>query len=277
MRQPARKGRNNDRFGMRLLGRAGGVGFLASAIAYGVMLGGHLDAAAGDRPLSGTLAGYFGYAAQEIRISGLEWHSPSALLAVIGVTPGGPLVGFEPAQARRELESLDWVKSARVHRLFPNQLEIRIAERQPFAVWQRDGRLQVIDRAGVTLSGIAAADVTDLPVVTGEGAETAVAQLVNHMEAHPGLSSRLTAAGRVGARRWNLYFPGSVKVLLPEHGLENALAVLSELNDQHQVLDKRVAVIDLRVAGVAVFSPPPVADPGLGPVNVAGVAGVSQR
>jgi cell division protein FtsQ len=236
------------------------------------VLGGHLEGSRLDA-LSGTVAGYFGYAAQDIRISGLDWHDASAVLAAIGIAPGAPLVGFEPAEARRALEDLDWVERARVHRLFPNQLEISVVERQPFAVWQRDGRFHVIDEAGVTLTGLAAADVPGLPVVTGAGAETAVAHLVNHLEAHPGLSSLVKAGARVGARRWNLYFAGSVKVLLPEHGLEKALAVLSDLHDRHRILDRNVSAIDLRVAGTAVFSPP-VESPQPGPVSV---AGVSQR
>ena len=268
----SRKGRTRGRLRLRLC-RVGGVGILAAAIAYGVMPGGPLEGGQLDA-LSGRIAGTFGYAAEEIRISGLEWQSPPAVLAAIGITPGGPLVGFEPAEARRALENLDWVESARVHRLFPNQLEIGIVERQPFAIWQRDGRFHVIDETGVTLSGIAAAEVPGLPVVTGEGADNAAAQLVNHMEAHPGLRSRMTAAARVGSRRWNLYLTGPVKVLLPEHRLENALALLSDLNDRHQVLDRNVATIDLRVAGTVVLSPPSVENPDPVPVSV---AGVSQR
>jgi cell division protein FtsQ len=275
-RQTPRKSRTHRRFALRLLGSLGGVGFIAGAIAYGAVVGGHVDLAAGNRleAMSGAVAGYFGYAAQEIRISGLEWQSPPAVLAAVGVTPGGPLVGFQPAEARRALEGLDWVESARVQRLFPNQLEISVVERQPFAVWQRGGLFHVIDEAGVTLTGIEPGDVPGLPVVTGAGAETAVAQLVNHMEAHPGLRSKLKAAGRVGARRWNLYFDGAVKALLPEHGLEKALAVLSDLDHRHGILDRRVDAIDLRVAGSVVLSPPPVQDSELAPVNV---AGVSQR
>jgi cell division protein FtsQ len=270
-----RKSRTYGSFALRLLGRVGGVGFIAGAIAYGAVLGGHVDLAASSREaLSGAIAGYFGYAAQEIRISGLEWQSPPAVLAAVGVTPGGPLIGFQPAEARRALENLDWVESARVQRLFPNQLEIRLVERQPFAIWQREGWFHVIDEAGVTLTGIDPGDVPGLPVVTGAGAQTAVAQLVNHMEAHPGLRSKLKAAGRVGARRWNLYFDGPVKALLPEHGLEKALAVLGDLDQFHGILDRRVDAIDLRLAGSVVFSPPPVQDPALAPVNV---AGVSQR
>ena len=85
-------------------------------------------------------------------------------------------------------------------------------------------------------------------------------------------NTRVKAAGRVGARRWNLYFDGSVKALLPEHGLGKALAVLSELNDRHRILDKRIAAVDLRVDGRVVFSPPLPADPEYAPVNVAGVS-----
>src|SRR5680860_1111345 len=110
------KSRTYGTFALRLLGRVGGVGFVASAIAYGAVVGGHVDFSAGSRleAMSGDLAGYFGYAAQEIRISGLEWQSPPTVLAAVGVTPGGPLVGFQPAEARRKLEGLDWVESARV-------------------------------------------------------------------------------------------------------------------------------------------------------------------
>ena len=207
-KQAPRRGRTYGGFAARLLGRAGGVTFLAAAVGYGAMLGGHLDGSRLDA-LSGKVAGTFGYAAQEIRISGLEWQSPPAVLAAVGVTPGGPLVGFQPAEARRTLESLDWVESARVQRLFPNQLEISVVERQPFAVWQRGGMFHVIDEAGVTLTGIEPGDVPGLPVVTGAGAETAVAQLVNHMEAHPGLRSKLKAAGRVGSGVWSRVPPQS--------------------------------------------------------------------
>ena len=155
-RNTPRKSRTPGRFALRLLGRLGGVGVIAGAIAYGAVVGGHVDLAAGSRveAMSGDLAGYFGYAAQEIRISGLEWQSPPAVLAAVGVTAGGPLVGFQPAEARRALEGLDWVESARVQRLFPNQLEISVVERQPFAVCQRGGMIHVIDQAGMTLTGV---------------------------------------------------------------------------------------------------------------------------
>lgn len=248
---------DDDRLAVRLLARGSGIGFLGVAIAYGLIVGDHLDQPGSPlASLPGKVSGYFGYAAEEIRISGLKWQSPQAVLSAIGVTPGGALIGFEPARARRLLENLDWVKTAHVQRLFPNQLEIRIVERQPFAIWQRDGSFYVIDETGVALTSVGVRNVSGLLVVTGEGAQAHAADLVNHLEAHPGLKSKVRAAARVGDRRWNLYFPGAVKAHLPETGLGKALAVLSHLDHRYQVLDKKIGAIDLRLDGKVVLSPP---------------------
>lgn len=258
VRERSNRPRVPDRITRRILGRVAGVTFLGLSIAHGVIVGGHLEHPGSPLAgLPGQVAGHFGYAAQEIRIVGLEWQSPEAVMAAIGIKRGSPLVGFEAARARRLLENLDWVKSAHVQRLFPNQLEIRIAERQPFATWQREGRSYVIDETGVALTTVRPRDVAHLPLVTGEGAEKTARELVNKLEGHPELSSKLKAAARVGDRRWNLYFAGPVKVLMPEAGMEEALHLLSALDRQHNVLDRNVSVIDLRLQDSVLISPPP--------------------
>jgi cell division protein FtsQ len=249
---------SQDRFARRILGRAAGVSFLALAIMYGLVVGEHLEQPGSPLArLPGKVAGHFGYAADEIRITGLNWQSPEAVLAAIGVKHGGPLVGFEAARARRLLENLDWVKSAHVQRLFPNLLEIRIVERQPFAIWQREGRFYVIDETGAALTSVRPRSVAHLPVVTGDGAQATARELVNHLEAHPELMSKVKAAARVGDRRWNLYFAGPVKVLMPEAGMGRALERLSALDRKHKLLDKNVSVIDLRLQDSVLVSPPP--------------------
>jgi cell division protein FtsQ len=244
--------RRKPSWALRVLGRVGGLAILGVTIFYGLVQGEHLDERAN---IPGKVAGYFGYAADDIRILGLRWQAPSAVLAAIGVRRNGPLIGFEPVVAKRILENLDWVKSAHVQRLFPNQLEIRIVEREPFAVWQRDGIFYVIDKTGTAITSVAPEELPAALVVTGEGAQTASAELVNQLEAHPALRSLVRAAARVGDRRWNLYCRGNVKVILPESGVEGALKVLAGLQSRRQVLDRHVAAIDLRLAESVVFTP----------------------
>jgi cell division protein FtsQ len=220
---------------------------LAMTIWHGAVRGGHL--ANEDSPwpkLSGQLSSLVGMAADDIRITGLNHQSSNMVLAAVGVKPGGSLIGFDAAAARATLEGLDWVASANVQLLFPNQLEIEVAERVPFAVWQKGGNYYVIDKTGAAMSSLNPSQLPALPLVTGPGAEKAAEALVNQLEATPDLMLKLYAAARVGQRRWNLYFDHGVTALLPDKDEGEALARLQELEQRHGLLSKGVKTVDLR-------------------------------
>jgi cell division protein FtsQ len=237
-----------DSWRVRAAARSGAVAFLGIAILRGILLGGYLDYP--DSPwmkLPGRMAGIAGMAAEDIKITGLVHQEPEAVLTAIGVAPGGSLIGFDAGHAKRLLESLDWVAAAKVQRLFPNQLEISVTEREPFAIWQRGGEYYVIDREGAAMSNISASQMTNLPLVTGEGAQTAAADLINQLEAFPALMLQVKAAARVGDRRWNLYLDSGVKVLLPETGVAEALAQVASLDETQKLLSKGITSVDLRL------------------------------
>jgi cell division protein FtsQ len=232
---------------IRVLGRLAGLGFLAGAIVLGLNQGGHLEYEGSPwSRLPGKAAGLFGFAADDVRISGLVHQEPERVLAAIGVAPGGSLIGFDAGQARRLLENLDWVASARVTRLFPNQLEIALVEREPFAIWQRSGAHYVIDKTGIAMSTLDPGEMGKLLLVTGEGAKDAAQELVNRLEAHPALRSRVKAAARVGERRWTLYLDTGATVALPERGEDAAMALIEALDRAQGLLSKGIAAVDLR-------------------------------
>ena len=91
-----------------------------------------------------------------------------------------------------------------------------VRERRPFAIWQRGGVHYVIDRSGAAISALEAGEATDLLLVTGEGAQHAALDLVNHLEAHPAPIIQVRAAARVGDRRWTLHLASGQRLLLPE-------------------------------------------------------------
>jgi cell division protein FtsQ len=235
---------------VRFAARAGAVLFLGLTIGHAAMRGGHLEYEGSPwLKLAGKVAGVVGFAAEDIRIQGLVHQEPERLLSAIGVTPGGSLIGFNAASARRELEKLDWVQSANVQWLFPNQLEIAVVERVPFAIWQRGSEYHVIDSSGVAMSGVPASAFLGLPLVTGEGAETAAAELINELSANPALLLQVKAAARVGDRRWTLYLDSGVTILLPEANWVEALAILRKLDETQGLLSKGIRSVDFRVAG----------------------------
>jgi cell division protein FtsQ len=237
------------------LARVFAVAFLAFAIGYGLMAGGRLNTEAGPvRDLSERLAAALGHAALQVRITGLERQTPETMLKAIGVRLGGSLVGFDAVYARRTLEGLGWVESATVHRIYPNQLDIVVVERQPFAVWQRDGLYVVIDRSGAVM-GEATRESAGLLLVTGEGADRQVSDLVNRLEAHPDLGSLVRAASRVGDRRWTLHLTNGQRIALPENGMDEALTLVEDLNRRHGLFGKAVAEVDLRLKDRVTFVP----------------------
>ncbi len=235
--------RRSTGFAMRTFG----VTLLAATLLHGLVRGGHLDYDGSPfGRLPGQAASLVGLAADDIRISGLTHHEPEAVLAALGMKPGGSLIGFDAGVARGQLETLDWVSSAKVQRLFPNQLEISVVERAPFAIWQKAGAYYVIDHSGASMRSLAAGKLPDLPLVTGEGADVAAEELVNQLEATPDLSSQLYAAARVGKRRWNLYLDNGVVVLLPELNMGGALTRLQQMQARQDVLSKGIKTVDLR-------------------------------
>ena len=233
---------------LRIFARASAVLFLGFMILRGLMLGDHLNYEGSPWVrLPGKLASMVGLAADDIRITGLTNHEPDVLLSAIGVTPGSSLIGFDAGLSRRILENLDWVQSAKVQRLFPNKLEIFVEERKPFAIWQRDNAYYVIDETGAAMSGIPAARMVSLPLVSGEGANVAAADLINQLSAIPELMLQVKAAARVGDRRWTLYLDNGVTVLLPEQDWQSALQTLHALDRSQQLLSKGIRSVDMRV------------------------------
>lgn len=248
-------------FRTRFIARTGACALLFGAIIHGLVIGGHLDYDGSPwRKLPGQIASSLGFAADDIRITGLVHQEPETLLNALGVQPGGSLVGFDATRARSLLENLDWVASARVMRKYPNRLDIVVSERQPFAIWQRDGAHYVIDQTGAAMSTLDPRRLASLLLVTGEGAHRAAAELVGQLDQVPQIKRHVTAAARVGERRWTLYLDNGVTVALPEKDPTQALEALAQLNRSQKILSKGIKSIDLRLANEMIVElPEPVA------------------
>lgn len=251
-----KRSRHDVSIWLRVGARTGAVGLLFANLLYGIIAGGHVtDPNSALYNIKGKVAAKFGYAAQDISIAGLRKHKPASVLSVINVRPNDSLIGFDPRQARSRLENVDWIKSAKVRRLNPNRLEIDIVERHPFAIWQRDGEFYVIDKNGLAFTSIDARDAKGLLVVTGEGAHKKVFDLVNHMEAHKGLKSKVVAAGRIGERRWNLYLRSGTTVKLPETGLQEGLSRFVAFEKKFKLSDMAVKSVDFRFGDRVIVTP----------------------
>lgn len=245
-----RRRRKDVSLAMRALVRTSAVVGLYGVMGYSVMVGQATDDP--NNPLyniKGRVAAHYGYAAQDIAVSGLSLYTPGDVLGALGIKPNDSLIGFSAPHARAVLEKVDWIRAARVRRIYPNRLEIDIVERRPFAIWQRDGEAYVIDKDGGAFTTLEPRDVKGLVVVTGEGANKHVFEIVNHLEAHAGVKSKIAALGRVGNRRWNIYLQNGTVIKLPAKNVPNALNLAFGPGKRFALSDRQVGVMDLRLAG----------------------------
>jgi cell division protein FtsQ len=203
----------------------------------------------------GGATGFAGLRVTDVVIQGRE-NTPEPLVrAALGVTPGDPTLGFSVEMARQRLATLPWVEHATVERRLPGTVVVYLQERRPFAIWQNQGRFVLIDRGGQQVPNQNLAEFHLLPLVVGPGAPVAAATLIDALTDRPELQKRVVAAVRIGERRWNLHLDNGADVLLPEGHEIAALDRLTQLQQEHQVLDRPLAAIDMRLADRLVLRP----------------------
>jgi cell division protein FtsQ len=185
-------------------------------------------------------------------------ETPSAdVLAALAVRRGQPLFAFDPAAAKARLEQLGWVREASVERRFPGTVAVRLVERRPLALWQRGGKLALIDDTGTAIASADVGRFADLPIVVGDDAARHAPALLAILASEPQLKSRVTAAVRVSGRRWNVRLDNRVDVRLPEERPEAAWARLAELERAYGLLARDAAAIDLRMNDRLILRLPP--------------------
>jgi cell division protein FtsQ len=198
-----------------------------------------------------NLAARFGRAL-DLRVDNIEFHgqanTPEPLLrAALGVSKGDPILGFSVEEARQRIESLSWVEHVAVERRLPGTIYVDLTERRPFAIWQYQGKFQLIDRGGEVVTNEDVAAFADLPLVVGLGAPSHAADMLTALGAVPDIKNRVAALVRVGERRWNLQLKNNITVMLPESHEPAALARLEELEQQQQLLDRPLVFVDMRL------------------------------
>jgi cell division protein FtsQ len=202
-----------------------------------------------------------GFAVDQVLVEGRNRTRAAAILDRLAVERGSPILALDPERSRDRLEALPWVRQASVERRLPHLLYIRLTEREPMAIWQLDGKLSVIDHGGEVIPGAKAKRFAELPLVVGAGAADHAAALLDMLRREPDLRPLVTAAVRVGTRRWNLRLKGDVEVRLPEQDAAEAWRQFAELERAHGLLQRDVVAIDLRLPGRLVVRTAPGTEP----------------
>ena len=109
-------------------------------------------------------SGYFG--THKIRVEHQVRVSEGDILAASDIKIGDSLFDLELSMIGRKIEEHPWIAKAEVERSFPDQVVIRVVEREARAVIDLD-YLYYVDKDGVVFKMLDSGDKLNYPVITG--------------------------------------------------------------------------------------------------------------
>lgn len=234
-------------FWARRVGLVAAVLILIGGFVTYAVVSGYLDQVGGriERSFNHEMADK-GFHVRNLLVEGRVNAGREELRALLDVEKGQSI--FEPdlETLQSKLESLSWVKSATVERHLPDTIAVRLQEREPIALWQRNSKVSVIDAEGTILSNERLDKFKTLPLLVGDQAPEEAQKLIPIINADPNLRDRVESAKWIGGRRWDLYLKNGVSIKLPEDNIDIAFQRLAEAQKEAQLMDRKVESIDLR-------------------------------
>ncbi len=216
--------------------------FFFVTVLYGLSLNGRLEM------IVRTAISDVGFVVTDVDISGNKRVVKQEVLKILGLDVFPSIFGFDVDRARSLLEQQAWIQSAYVQKIYPNRVRIHVEEREPYAIWQHDGMMDVVDSTGRVIVPFQGGIVQDLPLVVGQGAQNAAKMFIQALSVYPQLYDHVRAYIRVGDRRWDLVLDNGVCIMLPENGPFERLSSLIETGVVQDLFSRDILRVDLRLS-----------------------------
>ncbi len=216
--------------------------FFFVTVLYGLSSSGHMGM------IIKTVVSDIGFVVTDVDISGNKRLVKQEVLKILGLDIAPSIFTFDVDKARSLLEQQAWVRSVNIQKIYPNRVLISLEEREPYAIWQHDGIMDIIDHTGHIIVPFKGNAVLGLPLVVGQGAQNAAKMFIQTLSGYPQFFSRVRAFVRVGDRRWDLVLDNGVRVMLPEQDAFERLSFLIKTGAVQDFFTRDILSVDLRLA-----------------------------
>jgi cell division protein FtsQ len=186
---------------------------------------------------------------KNVYLTGQHHTSSEAVIHAMQVKIGQPLFSIDIHDILTKLLTIPWIEHAVVTRVLPDSLRVTIQERIPIAVWQHQGKLQLIDSHGTIFRTDDMRPFTDKLLLVGENAPSHLQALLVLLNLMPELKDSIKSAVWLGDRRWNLRFQNGLDVKLPEQDTDKAILQLLVLHRKQPLQESGIRSIDMRIKG----------------------------
>ena len=122
----------------------------------------------------GWMLSHPAFGLQLIKVEG-EVTRNNALTLKTNVVPrlNGNFFTLELEQARQAFEAVPWVRSAVIHREFPNRLRVQLLEQHPLALWGEEGSSTLLNEQGqVFEANLGEVEADALPRLKGAASQS---------------------------------------------------------------------------------------------------------
>jgi len=202
---------------------------------------------------------------REVGVSGNRETSALDVARAANLRGGSGLMSVSLSSTARRVSTLPWVKSARVHRVFPHGVTIEITERQPVArVELSGGKCALLGEGGVVVA-LSCTGRETVPLLKGATLAAAEPGARLASDAAAALMDALhgTAIPSVTVREVSLTEKGQSAELVTTTGSLIRLGALSGAADKVRYLvalcrtvkAEQYGIIDLRLGGEATLVP----------------------
>jgi cell division protein FtsQ len=194
----------------------------------------------------------------ELEVHGTARVDTDRVRAALDVPPGTPILGADLDAARARVRALGWVDDASIRRELPDRLVVTLDEHEPRALWLGAGGPALVAGGGEMLPVPTENTGAGLPRLVGAPPPPAVEPILRDLAARPELFARLERLEHVDGRRWRVWLAPGVRIELPPGDVTAALGRLARHHAAAGLLDRAVAVVDLRVADRLIVTPAPL-------------------
>lgn len=172
-----------------------------------------------------------GLRVEDVKIKGRVLSDINKLSQYLAVPDDNySILKYDIAEAKRNLQTLPWVKEVSIAKQLPSTIIVSIVEKKPVFIWHNSKeQFLLLDQSYQTIK-----EVTPdgkYTIVSGEKVLQNLDSLAFILSFHPELNEQIASAVWVGKRRWNIYLKNGVEVRLPENNPE---LVWQELGNKHK-------------------------------------------
>lgn len=154
---------------------------------------------------------------------------------------------FNLDELRRKAKNIPAVMNVRVSIEPGGLLTIKADEFPAAVIFRHPKGLMVLNEIGQVLAQPdSRTEYNQLPLITGEGAELFVQESLEIFASSKKFFNSIRGLVRIGERRWDIILDGERRVKLPANDPVGAIERLLELNEKQLLLQRQLAIVDLR-------------------------------